>query len=329
MAALLFSLSVGLFTFTLLSVLLGRRARLRIRLQTVMAGKGLGAADADDPRTAGDAEPRNRNRSRDTAGMPEAASRRRHSILSPYFGKIGRELAAAGIELSRREQRILAGGAVGVSCLVGFLAHNGVAGILALLGCGAGFRLWIHRRVSLRRKEFDAGLGDMLTIAASALRAGYSFLQAVDMLASETKGRMAEEWKRVLREMTLGVTVEDALTHAAARVESADFELVVNAVLIQRQIGGNLAEVLDTTGETIRDRLRIRGEIRALTAQGRMSMWIFVVLTPGIALVLYALNPSYISVLWQEQAGILMLAGAAVGQVLGTWLIRRIVSIEV
>lgn len=331
MAALLFALSVGLFTFILLSSFLGRRARLRARLLAVTAGRGPGSRAIEDvgPRAGKDVNEDPRGHLRNTVGDLNAASRWRGSFLSPFLRKIGTEMSAAGIELSRRERRILVYGAVAVSLVAGLLAHDGMAGILALFGCGAGFRFWIHRRVVLRRKEFDAGLGDMLTIAASALRAGYSFLQAVDMLASETKGRMAEEWKRVLREMTLGVTVEDALMHAVGRVESADFELVVNAVLIQRQVGGNLAEVLDTAGETIRDRLRIKGEIRALTAQGRMSMWIFVVLTPGIALVLYALNPSYISVLWQEKAGLLMLAVAAVGQILGTWLIRRIVSIEV
>lgn len=338
MAALLVFLSVGLVTFTLLSGFVNRRVRLRARLQTVAAGRrpeksGKGATedlvDPDGPWSSGAGESGLRGRSQKTPVPAGTVSRHRGSALSTIMEKIERDMATAGIEFSRRERRIIIWGALGVSLFTGFIAHGVVAVILALLCCGAGFHFWIRRRIALRRKEFDAGLGDMLTIAASALRAGYSFLQAADMLASETRGRMAEEWKRVLRELTLGVTVEDALAHAAARVGSADFELVVNAILIQRQVGGNLAEVLDITGDTIRERLRIKGEIRALTAQGRMSMWIFVVLTPGIAMVLYVLNPAYISVLWQDKAGVLMLVGAVVGQILGTWLIRRIVSIEV
>ena len=200
-----------------------------------------------------------------------------------------------------------------------------VATVLA----GGAYLAFAARRRARQKGEFEAALPDMLTITSGALRSGYSFLQAVDMLTTETKGRMAAEFRIVLREMTLGVGVEEALTHAAERVQSKDFDLIVDAVLIQRQIGGNLAEVLDIVADTIRERMRIQGEVRSLTAQGRMSMWIFLLLTPGITLVLSALDPSYVSLLWSSPAGLTMLATAAVGQLLGAVIIRKIVRIEI
>ncbi len=208
---------------------------------------------------------------------------------------------------------------------------RGAAVVLAVAAALAGgaYLAFAARRRARQKSEFEAALPDMLTITSGALRSGYSFLQAVDMLTTETRGRMAAEFRIVLREMTLGVGVEEALTHAAERVQSKDFDLIVDAVLISRQIGGNLAEVLDIVADTIRERMRIQGEVRSLTAQGRMSMWIFLLLTPGITLVLSVLDPSYVSLLWSSPAGLTMLATAVIGQLLGAVIIRKIVRVEI
>ena len=131
--------------------------------------------------------------------------------------------------------------------------------------------LWVRIRVDRRRKAFTEQLGDCLTTVANALRAGYSFQQAMDVVAKEMEPPMSSEFERVTTDVAMGVTLEDALEEMNKRVGSPDFDLVVTAVLIQREIGGNLAQILDSISNTINERIRMKREINALTAQGRFS----------------------------------------------------------
>ncbi len=203
---------------------------------------------------------------------------------------------------------------------------------LALLGGAAGFGApWVHlararaRRISL----FNAQLADVLAALANSLRAGYSFLQAVEVVARELPPPVATEFGRALREMQLGASTETALVNLSRRVGSEDLDLVVTAIIIQRQVGGNLAEVLDNISETIRERVRIKGEVRVLTAQGRISGLVVGLLPVALFLFLYAFNPGYVGLLFRDPVGVLLLAGALCGEAVGFLVIRRIVEIEV
>ncbi len=245
-----------------------------------------------------------------------------------FIKSIHQELEQVGIHLSRQEWLVIGVIACSLMIIVYFIRHSILGPILVMVFLLILYKALINVHRKKRERQFEEGLGDMLSSATGALKAGYSLFQAMDTVAKETKGQVSEEFSKILKEISLGVTVEEALVHAQERVRSRDFEMIVSAILIQRQVGGNLAEVLDIVAETIRERFRMKGEIRALTAQGRMSMWIFILMSPAIALFMLFLNPSYISFLWTTKLGLMMLGIAFVGQLIGAFLIRRIVHFE-
>ena len=204
--------------------------------------------------------------------------------------------------------------------------------IAAMIGAIAGFFfpfLLVRMKTARRMKAFNSQLGDALILIANSLRTGYSFMQASDMVAKEMRPPISSEFSRAVKEMNLGVTIEDALGNLGNRINSEDLDLVLTAVLIQRQVGGNLSEVLDNIARTIRERVRIRGEIRTLTAQGRISGIIVSLLPVVLGLVIYLLNPEYVKLLFVHPFGKIMLGVAGLGQVIGIVVIRRIVDIEV
>ncbi len=246
-----------------------------------------------------------------------------------FVKSIHQELEQVGIHLSRQEWLVIGVMTCSLMIIVYLIRHSIIGPILVVVGLFILYKVLINVHRTKRERKFEEGLGDMLSAATGALKAGYSLFQAMDTVAKETKGQVSDEFSIILREIALGVTVEEALVHAQERVHSRDFELIVNAILIQRQVGGNLAEVLDIVAETIRERFRMKGEVRALTAQGRMSMWIFILMAPAIALFMLFLNPSYISFLWNTKVGLLLLGVALFGQLIGAFLIRRIVHFEV
>lgn len=318
MAALLAFMSSFLVFWAGLSLILWRRRRLEDRVSAV----ALATPTAQNTQHAvGDQA--------DGQSVQARFQKRRGTVVKSVATRINRHLESAGMPLSPTHWRLVGIAFVVPPLLIGLLARNAALAIILECVLLVFAVFLVARRRSVLRRDLENSLGDIVTVAAGALRAGYSFLQAIDILASEAKGRMGDEFKRMLREMSLGVGVEEALAHAAERVASADFDLIVAAVLVQRQVGGNLAEVLDITGETIRERIRIKGEIRTLTAQGRLSLWIFTLLTPSIAAILFLFNPSYLSTLWQSPAGVAMVVGAVIGQALGAIVIRNIVRIEV
>lgn len=201
----------------------------------------------------------------------------------------------------------------------------------ALLAAPCGALLgWAYLRLAIlrRRKAFVEQLGDMLTMIANALRAGFSFMQAFELIAREMDAPVGREVEKVIGEINVGATLEQALENMTRRVQSPDFDLVVTAVLIQRQVGGNLAEILDTIGETIQDRVRMRREVLALTAQGRLSALILILLPIGIAVMISFTNPSYLAPLFEEQLGRMAVAGAVVLELIGWIIIKRIVDID-
>ncbi len=183
--------------------------------------------------------------------------------------------------------------------------------------------------ISKRAKAFNNQLGDTLGLIANSLRTGYSFLQAIEMVSKEMPKPISVEFGRTLREMNLGVSTEEALNNLAKRVNSDDIDLVITAVLIQRQVGGNLSEILDNIAGTIRERIKIKGEIQTLTAQGKVSGLIIGIMPFVLGGVIYIINPEYISILFTQPMGKFMLIGALGSEMIGIFFIRKIVNIEV
>ncbi len=223
-------------------------------------------------------------------------------------------------------------GALLLNSLTGGRATGPAAGILpGFIGSMLGYlapQVYLDLRIRKRGKAFDAQLGDALILAANSLRTGYSFLQAVEMVSREMRPPLSTEFARMLREMNLGVTTEDAMRNMTKRVDSSDLDLALTAVLIQRQVGGNLAEVLDGIAATIRERFKLKGDIKTLTAQGRVSGLIISFLPIALAVVIFLMNPGYIRTLFEHPLGRMMLVSSAVGMVAGFIWVRRIVNID-
>lgn len=197
----------------------------------------------------------------------------------------------------------------------------------ALVGILMGFAL-LGLRIRRRRKKFTNQLGDMLTMVANALRAGFSFMQAFELISREMDAPMGREVQLVVNEVNLGNTLESALDNMQRRVASPDFELVVTAVLIQRQVGGDLASILDTISETIAERVRMRRETQTLTAQGRLSGWVLVLIPFALGGFLSVVNPGYLQPLFDTELGRMCMIGAIVSELIGILVIRRIVDIK-
>jgi tight adherence protein B len=180
-----------------------------------------------------------------------------------------------------------------------------------------------------RRRQFTALLPDMLQLAAGSLRAGYSLLQGVEAVSQEVSEPMASELKRVLAEARLGRPLEQALEECGARMNSKDFEWAVMAIRIQREVGGNLAELLSTVSETMISRERLRREVRALTAEGRMSAIVLGLLPAGLGVVMYMVNPGYMSTLFTNSLGKIMFFGSIILAVFGFWWMKKTIEVEV
>ncbi len=188
--------------------------------------------------------------------------------------------------------------------------------------------IYIRIKKGSRIKAFEAQLGDTLIMMCNGLRSGFSFQQAMENVANDMPAPIGMEFGRVCNEIRYGATMEEALNNMAERVKSPDLMLVVSAVLIQRTTGGNLSEILSTISNTIRERIKIKGEISSITAQGRMSGLIIGALPIGIAAILMVVNPEYMSTFFTTTAGNIMLIVSIVMEVLGFFAIRKVVSIE-
>jgi tight adherence protein B len=210
---------------------------------------------------------------------------------------------------------------------------------LAILGFLLGLRiprLYLGFAATRRVNAFNDQLSDTLNLWVNALRSGYSVLQSMETIATELPPPVSKEFERVVQEVRLGLSLEQALDNMMGRVPSEDLDLVITAVKIQREVGGNLSEILDNISYTIRERVRIKGEIRTLTAQGRISGWVVGLLPLALMFVLVGINPSYISELWVWEAPIVFLPCGwylmglgAIMTIAGVMFIRKIVDIEI
>ncbi len=215
------------------------------------------------------------------------------------------------------------GGALGY-IIFGLTAPTYVFVFLGIIAPG----LLVYRNKLKRAALLNEQVGESLTGMSNSLRAGYSFQQAMDLVSKESTGPLAIEYRRTLREINLGVTTEQALQNLVERAQNDDLELMIAAVLIQRSIGGNLAEIFDKIAETIRQRIRVKGEIKTLTAQGRISGMVIGLLPFIMIALLLIISPQYINVLLASKTGWMMLGVAAFSEMIGFILIRRITNIE-
>ena len=264
-------------------------------------------------------------------GWRMAVRRASKYFESPRLSRrLERKLIQAGIPMRGSEFLVICCGACLFSLALGW-ALSGE--FLLSVTCGiAGYAtplLILKLKIERRVKAFNNQLADSLVLIANSLRTGYSFLQSIEMVSREMPKPISEEFTRVLKEMNLGVTTEDALNNLTKRVNSDDLDLVVTAVLIQRQVGGNLAEVLDNISHTIRERIKIKGHIKTLTAQGKISGLVVSLLPIATGVMIYVVNPEYIKLMFSHPLGNAMLAIGVISQVIGMLVIRKIVTIEI
>ncbi len=200
-----------------------------------------------------------------------------------------------------------------------------------MIGAGFGYLLPVLASGQLRRRRleaFQAQLPDTFVLVANSLKAGFSFLQALEMVAREAAAPSSDEFRKVVREINLGVSVEEALTSLTQRMPGEDLELAVTAILIQRQMGGNLSEILEVIAATIRDRVRIQGHLKSVTAQGRLTGAVVALLPVGLGVIMTILSPEFIRPLLIEPLGRLLLACALALELIGAWAIKKICTID-
>ena len=260
-----------------------------------------------------------------------------------FGANLARELARADLKLKVSEYlAIWAGSTVGLPALcflLGFVMPSLGNPIVLLIALFVGFvlpRFWLNRRKSGRLNAFNKQLPDTITLIANALRAGSSFLQAIELVVRESRPPVSTEFGRVIREVNLGLPFETALENMVRRVRSDDFELMATAISIQHTVGGNLAEILDSIAFTIRERIRIKGEIRTLTAQQRMSGYVVAGLPFALAGFIYLAAPKFFEPMFFNPpgilglpAGVIILFFGVVMMLIGFMFIRKIVDIEV
>jgi tight adherence protein B len=189
--------------------------------------------------------------------------------------------------------------------------------------------LWLLNKRRVRLKKFAAQLPDALELVARALRAGHSLAAGMHVVAEEMPSPVADEFGRVYEEQNLGIPIEDSMRNICERVPNLDLRFFVTSVAIQRQTGGDLAEILDKIGYVIRERYRILGQVKALTAEGRLSGVVLIALPFLLFLVMLHIKPDYIQLLWTDPLGIKMAVGGLIAQILGALVIKKIVDIKV
>lgn len=258
-----------------------------------------------------------------------------------FFATIRTRISKADVKLRVTEYMglvVVLGLAGGIGGYYVFSA-NPVMGVLGFVVGTRVLPIYVGRAAKKRVSTFNDQLGDTLNLWVNALKSGYSVLQGMETIATELPPPVSKEFERVVQEVRLGLSLEAALDNMMRRVPSEDLDLVITAVNIQREVGGNLAEVLDSISFTIRERVRIKGEVQTLTAQGRASGVIISLLPIALALLLYFINPDYISQLWIMEPPfiipnafpcgwlILGIGGLMIG--LGAFAIQKIVDIEV
>lgn len=271
------------------------------------------------------------------------AKKLRGSIIADYleragegsdlFANISRNLARADLKLRPAEYVAVIVISIFAFGVIGFIISYSM--IFAFVGMIVGAfvpRMYVKRQEKGRLKKFDNQLSDMLNLTVNGLRAGFSTLQALEAVSRELPPPINDEFHRVVQEMQLGIPMEDALDHLLRRINSEDLDLVITAINVQREVGGNLAEILDSISFTIRERVRIKGEIAALTAQGSATAWVISAMPVVLTALLFLINRDYIMQFFNPETrscGIPLITLAAIMVITGFIATQKIVDIDI
>jgi tight adherence protein B len=248
---------------------------------------------------------------------------------SAYFGHVNKLLERADMPLRAAEFAAIQAGAAIVLLLLGFMIGIGFIYAFVFMLIGALIpEFFVRRKANARRRKFEDQLGDTLGAVASSLRAGQSFQQAMSTIAMDGPEPMAKEFQRVETETRLGRPADEALQAMAERLGSKNFEFVVLAVNIQRQVGGSLSEILDMVSDTVRGRVQFARKVRALTSMGRASAYVLVGMPFFLAAMIFLIDRSYIRPLWADSAGHIMVLVGLASMTMGAVVCRKIVNFK-
>jgi tight adherence protein B len=249
--------------------------------------------------------------------------------LTPEFFKVSKMFEQADVNI---KPSLLFGISLALAVAGGFVSMLLVNVYVVPVGGIVMFSLpwiWLYFKRARRLKKFGAQLPDAMELVARALRAGHSLAAGLHVVAEEMPDPIAKEFRRVYEEQNLGIPLEEALNNMCTRVPNLDLRFFVTSVNIQRQTGGDLAEILDRIGHVIRERFKILGQVKALTAEGRLSGIVLIAMPIGLFLMMLYMKPDYIQLLWTDPMGVNMSIGAIVLMLIGSYSIKKIIDIKV
>ena len=266
-------------------------------------------------------------------GTPTVAGIFKSVVSGAWLERMKTKLERADSRLQPIDFMIMRFVLAALAFVVPYLFLGGVLGLVAALGAAvAGFQvpeMWINSRTNARRNKLEEQLPEAITLVSNSLKAGFGLLQALSLAADQMEHPISTELAQAINEMNLGSHPDEALTALSERTGNYDLDLVVTAILVQRSVGGNLSEILDTVAATMRERVRIRAEVNTLTAQQRMTGYVLGLMPLGVGALFMLMSPDYIMVLFTEPVGKMMLGVAVVMEIIGIVIIRRILDIEV
>ncbi|MBI3960062.1 MAG: type II secretion system F family protein [Chloroflexi bacterium] len=264
---------------------------------------------------------------RSGAGLSDRVNRQ---LTQAKFGsKLAMELAQAGAQVTTAEFMAINIGLIGGSLLLGVLiAKTIVAGLALAVLAAFGPRFWLKRKKDKRISEFQRQLPDVLSLIVGSLRAGYGLLQAMQLVAQEMPSPSKDEYGRVVNETSLGYSLQQALAHLVERMESEDLLMVVTAINIQNEVGGNLGNILDSIAGTIRDRVKLQGDIRTMTGMQRGTGYMLAAMPFLVAVLLLFVNPEYIMQLFVFPWYAIPI-GAVISMGIGLLLMNKLTQMDV
>ena len=317
MYLLLAAVCFGIAVFCVLTGLLRALGREKIELAKRL--EGIRREEEETP-----AAERDKKKTR-----VKKEKRARNAVMQKFLRKLEDELYDNGLRIEpMRFMELWIGITIGIPLLLMFFGLNTVFSVLAAVLCAFGPILYVNMRRSSRRKKLEEQMIETITILCGALRAGHSFQSAMERIASEMEAPISEEFGRVFRETLHGVSIEDSLKRMVERVGSSDLSLFYTAVATQREVGGNLAEVMENIAGTIQSRVSLRAEIKTRTSSGRISGYLIGALPILLLVVLSFVNPDYTAVFYHERVGYIMLGVCVAMELIGFVVIKKITTIK-
>jgi tight adherence protein B len=312
------SLAATILAFGLAIAFGSANAQIRTRLEGALSGQG--PVDITSP-----VDPLRR--------MHGATGVLQFVISGEWLERIGKSLHRADSQLKPIDFLAVRVALAGLGFAAPYLFIGGVFGFILAVGLAlVGYQapqVWINRRIQARGKKLEEQLPETLTMISNSLKAGFGLLQSCSLAIEQLDHPISTELAQTVHETNVGSSIDQAFIDMSERCNSYDLDLVVTAILVQRASGGNLAEILATVAETMRERVRIRGEINTLTAQQKLTGIVIGLLPVGVGLLFLLVSPEYITPLFKETVGRVMLGGAVVLETVGIMVIQRILDIDV